>query len=55
MKARLASASIALSLLAAACEDKGNPGNDNLLTGASLIVVIVIVAIVAWMFMRRRA
>jgi hypothetical protein len=35
-----------------ACEDAGNPGNDNLLTGGSLVVIVVIVVIV--ILVRRR-
>jgi hypothetical protein len=41
-------------VLLAACEDQGNPGDDNLLTGGSLIVVLIIVAIAAYLFLRRR-
>ena len=51
---RVFSVLVAMSLFLAACEDQGNEGDDNLLTGASLIVVIVIVAIIAWALMRRR-
>jgi hypothetical protein len=51
---RVFSTLVAMSLFLAACEDKGNNGDDNLLTGASLIVVIVVIAIVAWALMRRR-
>ena len=54
MKARLAAILVPLSLLFVACEDEGNPGDDNLLTGGSLIVVIIIVAIVAWVLYSRR-
>jgi hypothetical protein len=51
---RVFSLLVTMSLFLAACEDEGNEGNDNLLTGASLIVVVAIVAIVAWAMMRRR-
>ena len=51
---RVVSALVAISLFLAACEDKGNEGNDNLLTGGSLILVIIVVAIIAWALMRRR-
>lgn len=54
MKARLIGILVPLSLLLAACEDEGNPGDDNLLTGGSLIVVLIIVGIVAWMMYSRR-
>ena len=37
----------------AACEDEGNAGDDNLLTGGSL-VILVIIAIGIFLFMRRR-
>jgi hypothetical protein len=46
---------IALAPIAAlftACEDAGNPGNDNLLTGGSLVLIIVIVVVV--ILVRRR-
>lgn len=47
---------MALPLLVflAACEDEGNQGNDNLLTGGSLILVLIVVAIVAFLVLRRR-
>jgi hypothetical protein len=51
---RVFSLLVTMSMFLAACEDEGNEGNDNLLTGASLIVVVAIVAIVAWAMMRRR-
>jgi hypothetical protein len=41
------------SLLMAACEDEGNPGDDNLLTGGSLVVLVIIVVVV-FLVMRRR-
>lgn len=31
-----------------ACEDQGNPGDDNLLTGGSLIVILLIVGFLLW-------
>ena len=43
-----------LAVLMAACEDAGNEGNDNILTGASLILVVVVVILVAWLFLRNR-
>jgi hypothetical protein len=45
---------VPLLVFFAACEDQGNPGDDNLLTGGSLILVLVIVAIVAFVLFRRR-
>ena len=54
MRARIFSAVAALSMLLAACEDEGNPGDDNLLTGGSLIVVLIVVGIVAWLMYSRR-
>ena len=48
--ALLGLASVALS----ACEDRGNPGNDNLLTGGSLVLVIIIVIVVLVFIVRRR-
>jgi hypothetical protein len=54
VRAKVAAASMALSLLVAACEDEGNPGDDNLFTGASLIVVALIVVVVVFMARRRR-
>jgi hypothetical protein len=41
-----------IAALFTACEDAGNPGNDNLLTGGSLVVIVVIVVIV--ILVRRR-
>jgi hypothetical protein len=54
MKARLAALLVPLAFVLAACEDEGNPGDDNLLTGGSLIVVVIIVAIVVWILYSRR-
>lgn len=42
-----------LLALLTACEDAGNPGNDNLLTGGSVVLIIVI-AVVLFLVMRRR-
>lgn len=52
-KTRALFSGLALAMLAA-CEDQGNPGDDNLLTGASVIVVIVLVAIAVWWFVLRK-
>jgi hypothetical protein len=54
LRLRLTTSVVGLALVAAACEDEGNPGNDNLLTGASLIVVVAIVVVVV-LAMRRRS
>lgn len=54
-RAWLAFAFVAVSTLLAACEDEGNPGNDNLFTGASLIVVLVIVGVIIFAVTRRRS
>lgn len=54
MRTRFALALVSLSALLAACEDSGNPGDDNLLTGASLVVVLVIAAIIAAVVFARR-
>lgn len=53
-RAWLAAVFVVLSTLLAACEDQGNPGNDNLFTGASLIVVLLIVGIIIFAVSRRR-
>lgn len=45
----LAIASVVLS----ACEDQGNPGDDNLLTGGSLVLVVIVVLVIVY-FVRRR-
>lgn len=42
------------SMLLSACEDQGNEGDDNLLTGGSLIVVLVIGFFVARHFMKKK-
>jgi len=42
------------SVLLTACEDQGNEGDDNLLTGGSLIVVLIIGFFVARHFMKKR-
>lgn len=52
MKTRLTAALFGLATLLAACEDEGNPGNDNLLTGGSLVVVIAIIVVI--LLVRRR-
>lgn len=44
----------ASSVLLAACEDQGNPGNDNLLTGGSLVLVIVVVLVIVFIVRRRK-
>lgn len=54
MKSRIALLTALLVPLLAACEDQGNPGDDSLLTGASLIVVLVIAVIVGVVLVRRR-
>jgi hypothetical protein len=55
LKARVTAALIGLAMVLAACEDEGNPGNDNLLTGFSLVVVIAIVVVIVLMVRRRRS
>jgi Na+/H+-dicarboxylate symporter len=48
---------IALAPIAAlftACEDAGNPGNDNLLTGGSLVLIVIVVVVVVLLVRRRR-
>jgi hypothetical protein len=54
MRTRAIAALMTCALLFAGCEDQGNPGDDNLLTGASLVVVVLIVLIVVWLVRRRR-
>jgi hypothetical protein len=54
MKTRLTAGLVGLAMVLAACEDEGNPGNDNLLTGFSLVVVVAIVVVV-FLLMRRRS
>ncbi len=39
--------------LLAACEDAGNEGNDNLLTGGSVVLVILVIIAVVY-FVRKR-
>jgi hypothetical protein len=43
------------ALFLTACEDSGNPGDDNILTGATglVILIVVIVLVGAWLFNRR--
>lgn len=53
-RVRLGAALISLSLILAACEDEGNPGDDNLLTGASLVVVVLVVLGIFLLVRRRR-
>jgi hypothetical protein len=55
VKTLITAALVGLAMVLAACEDEGNPGNDNLLTGFSLVIVLVIVAVIAFMVMRRRS
>ena len=43
---------VPIAALLTACEDAGNPGNDNLLTGGSLVLIVIIVVVV--ILMRRR-
>ena len=45
---------LGLATVLTACEDQGNPGDDNLLTGASLVVVIIIVLVIVYFVRRRR-
>lgn len=54
MKAKVFAPLALVAAFLAACEDEGNPGNDNLLTGGSLVVVIIIVIVVVLMMRRRR-
>jgi hypothetical protein len=45
---------VGLSMVLAACEDQGNPGDDNILTGASLVVILVIGVIIGALVLRGR-
>jgi len=57
MRARILRLGVPLLAVTAAlssCEDEGNPGNDNLLTGASLIVVVVVVLVIVLLVRRKR-
>lgn len=54
VRVRLGASLIGLSFLLAACEDEGNPGNDNLLTGGSLVVIVLIVVGIILLVRRRR-
>jgi hypothetical protein len=54
VKARITAALFGLAMVLAACEDEGNPGDDNLLTGLSLVAVVVVVVIVVMLMRRRR-
>lgn len=42
------------SMLLTACEDQGNEGDDNLLTGGSLILVLIVGFFLARRFMKKR-
>jgi hypothetical protein len=46
MTRRLMASLVGLSLLVAACEDEGNPGDDALLSGVSLVVILLVVAVI---------
>ena len=54
MKTRLTLALAGLATVLAACEDEGNPGDDALLSGGSLIIVAIVVAIVVGVVLMRR-
>ena len=54
IRARLSASLVGLSLILAACEDEGNPGNDNLLTGGSVVVVVIIIVVIFFLVRRRR-
>ncbi len=54
IRARLSAGFVGLSLILAACEDEGNPGNDNLLTGGSVVVVVLIIVVIFFLMRRRR-
>ena len=41
-------------LFLAACEDQGNEGNDNLLTGLSGLIIIVVLGLVIWRVLARK-
>jgi len=53
-RARLSACLVGLSVILAACEDEGNPGNDNLLTGGSLVVIVIIIVVIVFLVRRRR-
>jgi len=53
-RARLSPCLVGLSVILAACEDEGNPGNDNLLTGGSLVVIVIIIVVIVFLVRRRR-
>lgn len=46
---------LALASLLVACEDEGNPGDDSLLTGGSLVFVglVVLIVVVAFLLLKR--
>ncbi len=54
IRARLSACLVGLSMILAACEDEGNPGNDNLLTGGSVVVVVIIIVVIFLLVRRRR-
>ena len=54
LRTRIAASSVGVAVLLAACEDQGNPGDDNLFTGASLVAILLIGAVVAFFVVRRR-
>ena len=54
MRARIAVPLLAVASALTACEDQGNPGNDNLLTGGSLVIIVVIIAVVGYLIVRSR-
>ena len=54
IRARLSTCLVGLSLILAACEDEGNPGNDNLLTGGSVVVVVLIIVVIFFLVRRQR-
>jgi ABC-type glycerol-3-phosphate transport system permease component len=41
-----------LPALLTACEDAGDPGDDNLVTGASLVAIVIIIIVIV--LVRRR-
>ena len=56
MTRRVTASLVGISLLLAACEDEGNPGDDALLSGMSLVVILLVVAVIGAvvLFARRR-
>ena len=51
----IAAVALAASTLLSACEDQGNPGDDSVLSGGSLVVVLVLVVLVVGAFMLARS